>query len=168
MDPYAPLPRSIALAARSAHLLAMAGYLGGRLAGRDRGSRWRLATTLTGAALLATEISHSRHWPTEGRGLMAIAHIGLLPLGHVHPRAGVPVAIAALLVGAVGSHLPKSIRKWSLVDRHGDGHETSNGHQQQRAHRGTRTGAGGRDRMLELPGSRTQQTGREAETWHTS
>lgn len=114
MDPYASLPRAIAIAARSAHLLAMAGYLGGRLAGRDDGaSRWRLATTLTGAALLATELTHSRTWPTEGRGLLAFVHMGLLPLGHLQERITTPVAIAALLVGAVGSHLPRSLRTWS-------------------------------------------------------
>lgn len=124
MDPYAPLPRSIAIAARSAHLLAMAGYLGGRLAGRtEQASRWRLATTLTGAALLATEISHSREWLLEGRGLMGIVHMGLLPLGHVRDGLGTPVAIAALLVGAVSSHLPRSVRKWSLRQRHGRLHE---------------------------------------------
>lgn len=118
MSPYDPVPRSLAIAARTAHLLAMAGYLGTLLQGRREGrDQWRLATTLSGAALLATEISHSRHWPYQGRGLLTIAHIAVLLLGHVSNRAATPVAIAALVIGAVASHLPRWIRKWSLVHR---------------------------------------------------
>lgn len=118
MSPYGPVPRSIAIAARTAHLLAMAGYLGTHLQARRTGrDRWRLATTVTGAALLATEASHSRHWPYQGRGLLAAAHISILPLGHLADRAGLPVAVVALLIGAVASHLPRSIRKWSVRHR---------------------------------------------------
>jgi hypothetical protein len=115
---YEPLPRAIAIAARTAHLIAMAGYLGGRLAhGGQTPGRWRLATTVTGGVLLATEATHSRHWPYQGRGVLVLAHVGILPLGHVAGRAGTPVAVAALVIGAVGSHLPRSIRKWSLRHR---------------------------------------------------
>jgi hypothetical protein len=118
MNPYDRGPRAVAIAARTAHLLAMAGYLGGRLNGRPASaSRWRTATTLTGAVLLATEASHSRHWPYQGRGLLVLAHVGILPFAHLAGRAEVPVAITALVIGAVGSHLPKSLRKWSLRHR---------------------------------------------------
>jgi hypothetical protein len=118
MRPYDPLPRSVAIIARATHLLAMAGYLGTRLSGRSPAStRWRLATTLTGTALLATEASHSRHWPYQARGLLAFAHFGILPLGHIADRASTPIAVAALLVGAIASHLPRSIRTWSLRHR---------------------------------------------------
>lgn len=118
MNPYDPLPRALAIAARSAHLLAMAGYLGGRLARPGvTPVRWRTATTLTGAVLVASEASHSRHWPYQARGLLVLAHVGILPLGHRWRRLAAPVAIGALVIGAVGSHLPKSIRKWSLRHR---------------------------------------------------
>ncbi len=118
MNPYDPAPRTVAIIARTAHLLAMAGYLGGRMAGHPTAaSRWRTATTLTGAALLATEASHSRHWAYEGRGLLVFAHVGVLVAFHRAKGAEVPVAVAALVIGAVGSHLPKSLRKWSLRHR---------------------------------------------------
>lgn len=134
MNPYDPAPRALAIAARTAHLLAMAGFLGSHLHGRREGrGRWRLATTATGAVLLATEASHSRHWPYQGRGLMAFAHIGVLPLGHLADRAGMPVAVAALVIGAVGSHLPKSVRKWSLKERRVVSDEGPQGAQQRRA-----------------------------------
>jgi hypothetical protein len=117
MNPYDPIPRAIAIAARTAHLLAMAGYAGGRLAGSQGSARWRNATTLTGIVLLATEVTHSRNWPYQGRGLFAFAHIGILPAGHLSNRLTTPVAVVALMIGAVGSHLPRSIRKWSV--KHG-------------------------------------------------
>ena len=68
------------------------------------------------AALLASEASHSRHWVYQGRGLATLAHVGaLLLLGFAGAnRMGVAVA---LVVGALGSHLPRTVRKWSL--RHG-------------------------------------------------
>ena len=116
MNPYGQLPRTIAIAARTA--LAMAGYLGTRLTGTSgRSGRWRNATTLTGAVLLATEASHSPHWAYQGRGLLAFAHVGILPAGHLAGRLRTPVAVAALVIGAVASHLPRSIRKWSVVHR---------------------------------------------------
>lgn len=116
-DPYRPLPRAVAIAARTAHLLAMAGYLGRRMTGSSGGLRtWRTATTVTGAVLLATEASHSRQWAVEGRGLLVLAHTGVLVVGHRARRLGTPVAVIALVIGAVGSHLPRSVRKWSLLD----------------------------------------------------
>ncbi|HYO42022.1 MAG TPA: hypothetical protein VES19_02380 [Candidatus Limnocylindrales bacterium] len=152
MRPYDPLPRSIAIAARTAHLLAMAGYLGTHLQARRAGrGRWRLATTLTGAALLATEASHSRHWPYQGRGLLALAHIGILPVGHLADRAGMPVAIAALVIGAVASHLPRSIRKWSLRHRRVVADEGSDPPAGRRGHAGTHAVGASPTDMLAIP-----------------
>lgn len=152
MRPYDPVPRTIAIVARTAHLLAMAGYLGTHLQARpgDRG-RWRLATTVTGAALLATEASHSRDWPFEGRGLLALAHIGILPLGHLVERAGMPVAIVALVIGGVASHLPRSIRKWSVRHRRAAEHEGSDPPDGRRAHAGTHAVGASPTDMLAIP-----------------
>ena len=77
---------------------------------------WLLLTLATGAALLASEMSHSRHWVYQGRGLLFLAHVGALGLLSWNglSRSG---AAAALVIGAVGSHLPKAVRRWSLVHR---------------------------------------------------
>jgi hypothetical protein len=96
--------------------MAMAALAGGAWAGApETGLRGAaLATALSGAALLLSEASHSRHWIYQGRGLAALAHLAasLLAL-----RWG-PVALAAaLVIGAVGSHLPKALRCWSLRHR---------------------------------------------------
>jgi len=118
-----PVPRSRAARAvdivlRTAHLGAMAALFGGVLFGVPAASLgpWLTLTLASGAALLVSELSHSRHWAYQGRGLLALAHVGALALLSTGglSRAGVA---AALVIGAVGSHLPKSLRCWSLRHR---------------------------------------------------
>jgi hypothetical protein len=48
---------------------------------------------------------------------MAIIHVGLLGLIHLHPDLLVPVLTAVLVFGMVGSHMPKNLRYWSFVHR---------------------------------------------------
>jgi hypothetical protein len=110
------LPRAVAIALRTAHLGAMALLAGGAWwglpAGELRGALW--ATTLSGLALVVSEASHSRHWVYQGRGLLVLAHVGAAGLlGALGPGA----LMGALVVGAIGSHLPKGLRAWSLRHR---------------------------------------------------
>jgi hypothetical protein len=111
--------RAIGITLRTAHLGAMAVLVGGVFfAAADPALHtWRVLTAATGVALLVTEISHSRHWVYQGRGVVTIVHVASLALVVV-PLAGGRVAMmAALALGAVGSHLPKSLRKWSFRHR---------------------------------------------------
>ena len=100
------LPRAVGIALRTAHLGTMAVLAGGAWygvpAGELRGAA--VATALSGLALLVSEASHSRHWIYQGRGLLVLAHVGVAGL----VSAWGPAALmGALVVGAVGSHLPK-------------------------------------------------------------
>jgi len=70
---------------------------------------------LTGLGLVATELHHSLRWPHEGRGLMALAHMLPLVLLHLWPALCVELLWVALVIGAIGSHMPRSWRHWSLV-----------------------------------------------------
>jgi hypothetical protein len=104
------------IALRTAHLGAMALLVGGAWYGvPDAALRGGLvAVVLSGAGLVVSEASHSRHWVYQGRGLLVLAHLAAAGLaGALGPGA----LLAALVVGAVGSHLPKNLRAWSL--RHG-------------------------------------------------
>jgi hypothetical protein len=116
IDPYSRGARAIGIALRAAHLGAMALLVGGRVLAPAHASlhTWQILTAATGAGLLLSEASHSRHWVYQGRGLIALGHVALAGLASV---VGGDAAMAALLVGAVGSHLPGAVRKWSL--RHG-------------------------------------------------
>ena len=110
------LPRAVGIALRTAHLGAMALLAGGAWygvpAGELRGAM--LATALSGLALLVSEASHSRHWVYQGRGLLTLAHLGAFALVSLW---GPAVLLCALVIGAVGSHLPKGLRAWSLRHR---------------------------------------------------
>jgi hypothetical protein len=110
--------RAVAVVVRTAHLGAMAVLVGGlHFAAPDPALRaWRFLTAATGVALLLLEASHSRHWLYQGRGVTTLLHVGALALVLV-PGGGPAATIVALSLGAVGSHLPRTLRKWSF--RHG-------------------------------------------------
>ena len=118
LDPYSRSARTISVAVRTAHVGAMAVVVGGSHFSAPRASlgTWILSTVVTGLALLATEMRHSRHWILQGRGVIALAHLAPLALLAVDGMERAALA-GALIVGAVGSHLPRSVRKFSL--RHG-------------------------------------------------
>jgi predicted LPLAT superfamily acyltransferase len=110
------LSRTIGILLRTAHLGAMAVLVGGAWYGlpADALGAPLWATAVTGLGLLASEASHSRHWVYQGRGVMVLAHLGALGLARALGPSGLMVA---LVIGAVGSHLPKSLRSWSFRHR---------------------------------------------------
>ncbi len=116
---YSAAARAVGIALRTAHLGAMAALLGGQrvAVGEPSLRTWQAATVLTGLALLVSEASHSRHWIYQVRGLTALAHAGVLPFLPLAGGKAWTLLAAALVVGSVGSHLPRGLRKWSF--RHG-------------------------------------------------
>jgi hypothetical protein len=78
-------------------------------------STWHYLAIATGSALIIFNIFRCRHWPYQGRGMAAWLHIGLLWLAYISPELKMPVLSTALAVGVIGSHMPGSIRHWSLV-----------------------------------------------------
>lgn len=119
VNSYATAPRTVAILTRTAHTGAMAVFVGGRILHAPAASLrpWRWLTTLTGVALLASEATHSRNWIHQGRGMTTTAHIAVLAAGHLSPRLATAGPVAALLIGGVASHLPKSVRTWSVLHR---------------------------------------------------
>jgi hypothetical protein len=111
--------RSLAILVRTAHLAAMAFLVGGRHFRVEEAALqpWPVLTALTGVGLLASEASHSRHWIHQVRGVTAVVHVGVAALVSVAPGMTRPAIAAALIIGSVGSHLPRTIRKWSLLRR---------------------------------------------------
>jgi hypothetical protein len=111
--------RSLEIAVRTAHLTAMALLAGGHHFGAALASLrpWGVVTVVTGVALLASEASHSRHWVYQTRGLLALVHVGVVALIAFAPESARVAVAATLIVGSVGSHLPRGVRKWSLRHR---------------------------------------------------
>jgi len=108
------LARLLDVAVRTAHLGAMAGLCGGILfdAPAPALRPWLVATAATGLLLLLSEATHSRRWAVQGRGLFALGHVVAIVLLAWLGASGAG-ALLALAIGAVGSHLPRSVRLWS-------------------------------------------------------
>ena len=108
--------RTVEIAVRTAHVGAMALLVGGLHFGASSASLrpWHVLTAVTGVALLASEASHSRHWVHQARGVVALVHVGVVALIAVAPGMAGFAIVAALIIGSIGSHLPRTVRKWSL------------------------------------------------------
>ncbi|MBA3020241.1 hypothetical protein [Propionicimonas sp.] len=104
---------------RTAHIAVTSIYVGGRLwdVPAEKLRLWRNLTTVTGVALLISEIRHSPNWAHQGRGLTTMVHLGALLPGHLWPQLAKAAPVAAMLVGSIGSHLPRALRKWSFLER---------------------------------------------------
>jgi hypothetical protein len=115
--PHLGLERAVGIALRTVHLVAMALVLGGAAYGATPEAlrTWLAATALSGVALVVSEARHSRHWVYQARGILVVLHV--VALGAYRLGGGAGALAAALVVGAVGSHLPRSVRKWSARHR---------------------------------------------------
>lgn len=80
-------------------------------------AQWHNLVIVTGSCLIVFNIYKSRHWPYQGRGLMAGLHLCLIGFVHIRPDLLLPVIATALAVGVTGSHMPALLRHWSLVHR---------------------------------------------------
>jgi len=112
-------PKLLDLVLRVCHVVTSSVLYGGIIWAVPfaRLSNWHHLTIASGITLIISGICGSRHWPYQGRGLMAWLHIGLLVLIHNHGRPAMmlPVLTVVLIAGVIGSHLPGFIRHWSLV-----------------------------------------------------
>lgn len=111
--------KAVDLVLRSFHIGTSSVLFGGLVwaVPYSRLSNWHHLAIATGVALIAFNIFKCRHWPYQGRGVMAWLHIGLIWFVHVRPELMAPVLMTALTVGVVGSHMPAFLRHWSLVHR---------------------------------------------------
>ena len=112
--------KSLDLALRFCHLGAASVLFGGLVLSVPftQLSHWHALAIATGAALIVAGVCQSRHWPYQGRGLMALVHVGLLGLLHYRHDLTLPVLTAVLIFGFFGSNMPGYLRHWSVL--HGE------------------------------------------------
>ncbi|MGA7827982.1 MAG: hypothetical protein WCA04_09995 [Geobacteraceae bacterium] len=78
---------------------------------------WHNLAIASGSALIISRICQSRHWLYQVRGIVALTHVGLLGIVHLHPEHAVPVLTVVLVLGVLSANLPGYIKQWSLVHR---------------------------------------------------
>lgn len=110
-------PKYVDLVLRVGHVVTSSVLFGGVVWAVPfvRLATWHYLAIATGAALIVFSICRSRHWPYQGRGVAAWLHAGLIWLAHIRPEAMMPVLVTVLVLGVIGSHLPGTIRHWSLL-----------------------------------------------------
>lgn len=112
-------PKVLDLIFRSCHIGVSSVLLGGVVLAVPyaRLSSWHHLAIATGVVLIIFNIVKCRHWPYQGRGVVAALHIGLVWYVHLRPDLVVPLLAIALAVGVTGSHMPAFLRHWSFVHR---------------------------------------------------
>jgi hypothetical protein len=123
-DPWTrlrPFPgvRAIRIALRTAHIAAFATLYGGHWHGLEP-ERLRpalVATLVTGAVLVALEVYRTPAWPVQLRGLAALVKIVIVAIVASTGQARMALLTAALVIGAVSSHMPGRFRYYSLIHR---------------------------------------------------
>jgi hypothetical protein len=113
------MTRALNIALRTAHIGAMGTLLGGHAFDvapeRLLLSLW--LTVGTGLVLAALETGGKISWLHEARGVMTLVKIGLLFLVLLAWSWRLPILLTVVVVGSVGSHMPRRYRHYSLLYR---------------------------------------------------
>jgi hypothetical protein len=112
-----PLTRTVDILLRTAHIGVSAVLMGGAVFHQPLAALgpWAKLTAVTGLGLVASEVHHSRRWPYQGRGIMAMIHVGWVVALHFWLQHAALFLWCALVFGVVGSHMPKWMRHWSFL-----------------------------------------------------
>jgi hypothetical protein len=111
--------RWLNIAFRTAHIGAMAFLVGGHAFDvtpeRLEVSLW--FTIGTGVALAAMEAGPRLLWFHQGSGLMTMVKLALLCAVPLAWDFRLPILLAVIVIGSVGSHMPGRFRHYSVVYR---------------------------------------------------
>jgi hypothetical protein len=112
---------------RTAHLLAFAALYGGHIYAADveslRPALW--ATVASGGALVALEVSRTRLWLVQLRGVATFAKVALVVAVALCWDLRIELLTAAVVIGGVSSHMPGRYRYYSLIHRRVVGEQQS-------------------------------------------
>lgn len=111
--------RALNIALRTAHIGAMGILLGGH-AFDVAPERLKMSLWLTigsGVALAAIEAGARLLWFHQGRGLMTMAKLALICTVPLAWDYRLPILLAVVVVGSIGSHMPGRFRHYSVVYR---------------------------------------------------
>jgi hypothetical protein len=111
--------RAWQVGARTVHIAAMGLVLGGvAFAAPERALVLPVALTIaSGLLLLGIDLWKSGAYLYQGNGVAVLLKLALLGLGQLFPAARLEWYLAATAVASIGSHMPKTWRHWSFLDR---------------------------------------------------
>jgi hypothetical protein len=103
------------LFARTVHLIAIAGLVGGHMFGAPLASLRLLLylSVVTGLAMCALEAYPHRRFFYEGWALLLWLKLVVLMLVPVFWNARRPILIVTLVIASLGSHMPRALRHWT-------------------------------------------------------
>jgi hypothetical protein len=103
------------LLARTVHLIAIAGLVGGHMFGAPLAPLRSLLclSIITGVAMCALEAYPNPRFFYEGWALLLWLKLVLLMLVPVLWNARRPILIVALVIASLGSHMPRALRHWT-------------------------------------------------------
>ena len=78
---------------------------------------WLYLAIASGIGLIALEAYPSLHFVFEGWGVMTLTKLALLAVIPFAWSARVPILLAVVALGSVGSHMPARFRHYSLLYR---------------------------------------------------
>ena len=112
-----PGRRALGIALRTAHLSTFGALLGGHVFGVDaaRLRPFLAATVLSGVLLVVLELASTCQWLLEGRGLAVLAKLAVLAAIPAFWEQRVPLLLAVVVIGSVGSHMPAQFRHRSFL-----------------------------------------------------
>jgi hypothetical protein len=63
------------------------------------------------------EVHEDLRWPVLGKGLFVLGKLVLLLLAAVFPGARVPLLVGVVVLAGIGSHMPRRLRHYSVLER---------------------------------------------------
>ncbi|MBI2828301.1 MAG: hypothetical protein HYX77_03375 [Acidobacteria bacterium] len=114
-----PLRRAVRTALRTLHILATGVLVGGHIFGQPKEQLfgWLVGSVASGVVLLATDLHATFAFLLQVRGLLVLLKVVLTASLFFFWEAGVPLLVAALTLGAAGSHMPGSVRHRLVLGR---------------------------------------------------
>ncbi len=115
-----PYARAWNIAARTAHIAAIAVLVGGHAfdVPTDKLTLTLWLAIVTGAVLVVLEAFSVRlRWLVQGRGLLVLAKLVLLLIIPLAWSSRLPILLVVIVLASVGSHMPARFRYYSIVER---------------------------------------------------
>jgi len=106
-------------AVRALHILGIAGSAGGILYGveRELWLNWWILAMVTGVIMMSLEISRSKLWLIQLKGVLTFVKLGLLGLFIIIPQHKPMLFITILLMSVFIAHGPAGLRHYSIWHR---------------------------------------------------